>query len=204
MSRILDRERDTYQTIWGVEAYRAFSPGEQYVPFFLDMSARVLPNPAVPLKGSVLDAGCGSGKGALALQTAGFDVTLCDLTDEGLTPEIKASGLRFVEACLWHDVVPRVGFKDWVFACDVLEHIPTPFTMLVIANLLKVARRGLFLSIALQPDTFGAWVGKPLHQTVQSFVDWRDQISELGTVVECRDLLDVGLYLVTPKEHRRG
>jgi hypothetical protein len=80
-----------------------------------------------------------------------------------------------------------------------MEHIPPAFTMLVVARLLEVARSGAFFSISLVPDAFGAWVGKPLHQSVQSFTQWRDQLATLGEVLECRDLLTTGVYFVRPR-----
>jgi 2-polyprenyl-3-methyl-5-hydroxy-6-metoxy-1,4-benzoquinol methylase len=191
---LLDTERQTYEAMWAVDAYAAFSPGETYLPLFLDM--------VQTSHGTVLDAGCGSGKGALALQQAGFEVTACDLTPNGLIP--AASGLRFHVVSLWHDLPPQLGYLfgrqvDYVYCCDVLEHIPLPFTMLVVRNLLAVARKGVFLTIALQPDQCGVWVGTALHQSVQSFVSWRDQLAELGTVQECRDCLMTGIYYVTPR-----
>jgi SAM-dependent methyltransferase len=191
---ITARETQTYTDLFALDAYAAHSPGEQYVPLFLDM--------AQPRRDHViLDAGCGSGKGAVALKAHGFvDVRCCDLTAAGLVDAAK--DLAFYEACLWKDLRAQLPYLfgrqvDWVYCCDVLEHIPPTFTMLVISRLLEIARKGVFLSIALQPDVFGVWVGKPLHQTVQSFTDWRDQISELGTVTDARDLLTTGMYLVT-------
>jgi len=194
MPDLLTTERETYQAIWQVEAYARYSPGVEMLPIFLDMVGDD--------GGLVLDAGCGSGLGALALEQAGFRVRMCDLTPDGLTAD--ARGGWFDTACLWRDLRQQLryiefGAFDWVYCCDVLEHIPTPFTMLVVRNLLDVARRGVFLSISLQPDQFGAWIGKPLHQSVQSFTQWRDQLSELGSVRECRDLLTQGVYLVEPR-----
>jgi 2-polyprenyl-3-methyl-5-hydroxy-6-metoxy-1,4-benzoquinol methylase len=191
---LIDRERSKYEAAWGLAAYATNSPGERSLPIFLDM--------AHATGGTVIDAGCGAGKGALALKAAGFDVTLCDLTPDGLLTEAMA--LPFVAACLWDDLTPVAylangGKVDYVYCCDVLEHIPTPFTMLVIARLLAVARKGVFLSISTVPDQFGAWVGEPLHQTVQSFTHWRDQVAAIGRLVEARDLLVAGCYYVEPK-----
>lgn len=192
-----DRERRLYEDVWqGVREYGTHAPGEVYAPLFLDMARPSLSD-------SILDAGCGSGKGALALKAAGFsDVRLCDLTASGLVPD--AYDLPFRPACLWRPLRPQLWYRfggrfDWVYCCDVLEHIPTPFTMLVIHQLLEVTRYGLFLSISLVPDSFGAWVGQPLHQTVQNFVQWREQLNAVGKVKECRDLLNAGLYLVEPR-----
>lgn len=216
--RLAAAERTVYADLWAsVEAYGQHAPGEMFAPVFVDAVTRIL-NDAIglhwkPREYTVLDAGCGSGKGGLALQALGFDVTLCDLTDEGLTEAARA--LPFHNACLWSDLYPVARAKghpgrttfDFVYCCDVLEHIPPQFTMLVVDQLLRVARRGVFLSISLVPDQFGAWVGRPLHQTVQSFVWWRDSLGELGTLADARDLLNSAIFLVVPthgRDHRAG
>lgn len=192
---LLDRECAKYEAMWAMPGYATYSPGEQMIPILLDM----IPPSA---RGPVLDAGCGSGKGALALQAAGFeDVRLCDLTDTGLVD--AARGFPFDRACLWQPLRPQLrylpgGAVDWVYCCDVLEHIPEAFTMLVVSRLLEVARRGVFLSISTVPDSHGVWIGERLHHTVQPFVWWRDQLRELGTVLEARDLLMAGAFLVAP------
>jgi SAM-dependent methyltransferase len=192
MSQILTAERELYDGVWSsLESYGDCAPGEFYAPLFLQhVNGRY---------GHVLDAGCGSGKGALALAKAGLRVTLCDLTDAGLVDEARA--LPFVTACLWHDLKRATpsGSVDWVFCCDVLEHIPSQFTMLAIDQMLRIARQGVFLGIALVPDSFGAWVGRPLHQTVQPFQWWRDSLKELGDVVDARDLFQSAAYFVVPR-----
>lgn len=184
---LLDTERATYDTVWSsVEAYGQHSPGEHYLPLFLQVATP----PAV-----VLDAGSGSGKGALALKRAGFHVTLCDVTHAGLVDEAKV--LPFFERCLWHDLSGL--WSDWVYCTDVLEHIPPQFTMLAIHQMLKVATEGLFLTVSLVPDSFGVWAGKSLHQSVFPFVWWRDALNEVGTVVEARDLIQNAMFVVKPR-----
>lgn len=192
MALLHEVERDKYAELWGsVDAYGHGSPGERHVDLFLDMAETRLAE-------SILDAGCGSGKGAIALRARGFaDLTLCDLTDEGVAPAAQA--LPFITACLWSNLARQVGHRDWVYCCDVMEHIPPAFVALTLQRLLDVSRRGVFLSIALTPDNFGAWVGAHLHQSVFPFVWWRDLLRELGTVRECRDLQGVGVYLVEPR-----
>jgi 2-polyprenyl-3-methyl-5-hydroxy-6-metoxy-1,4-benzoquinol methylase len=189
---LVEQERATYEAMWTVADYAKTSPGEQLLPAFLEMAGIEKP------KGqTVLDAGCGAGKGALKLREAGFTVTLADLTPAGLLPDVQ--DLPFLEMALW-DPIPTwsrslFGRKfDWVYCCDVLEHVPPTFAMLVVSRLLEASRKGVFLSIALQGDNFGVWVGKPLHQTVQGFVQWREQLSAIGHVKECRDMLMNGLF----------
>lgn len=194
---VTQHERETYETLVGtVPQYADFSPAEQYLPIFLEIVG--------DRRGTVLDAGCCTGKGGVFLASHGFDVTLCDLTDAGLTSEAMA--LPFVRMSLWHDLRltargkghPSRSSFDYVVCCDVLEHIPTHFTMLVIDQLLRVTRHGLFLSISLVPDAFGSWVGTVLHQTVQPYLWWREGIGELGRVVEARDLIGSAVFYVRP------
>jgi 2-polyprenyl-3-methyl-5-hydroxy-6-metoxy-1,4-benzoquinol methylase len=195
---ILSAERDRYSDVWNsVSDYGNHAPGEARLPMFLDMVGDE--------RGTILDAGTGSGRGALALKAAKFDVYTCDVTQDGMIEAARA--LPFREACLWHDlraVANHTGHWgrskfSFVYCCDVLEHIPPQFTMLAIDQLLRVTRRGLFLSISLVPDNFGAWVGAPLHQTVMPYVWWRDSIRELGEIVESRDLISDGVFFVRPR-----
>jgi SAM-dependent methyltransferase len=176
---LVETERATYDEILGsVPQYREFSPGLRYLPVFKALATDRRP-------ASILDAGCCTGKAGLALAQDGWDVTLADLTDAGLVPE--ASALPFYAVSLWHDL-RSIGTFDYVYCCDVLEHIPPQFTMLVVDQLLRVSRAGVFLAVSLVPDHFGAWVGKPLHQTVQRYQWWKENLSELGVLYDARDL----------------
>lgn len=201
---LVQQETAKYADLWvGVPSYAHASPGAQLVPLFLDMAGLTKD---ILHRYTVLDAGCGSGKGALALHAAGFpEVRLCDLTDAGLVEDAKP--FRFHPTCLWDDLRVTCRYVegsafDYVYCCDVLEHIPPQFTMLVVSRLLEVARHGVFLSISLVPDVMGVWVGQTLHQTVQSFVWWRDSLAAVGDVIAARDLLTSGAYLVRPKAGR--
>jgi 2-polyprenyl-3-methyl-5-hydroxy-6-metoxy-1,4-benzoquinol methylase len=198
MANLLASERRTYEDIWSsVESYAAHSPGEHYLSLFLSL---------IDFKtGTVLDAGTGSGKGGVALAQAGFDVTLCDITDTGLTGEAKA--LPFHSACLWHDL-SRIAHNrgqfgrskfDYTYCTDVLEHIPPQFTMLAIDQLLRVTRQALFLTVSLVPDNYGVWVGTALHQTVQPFTWWRDSLRDMADVAHARDLLSNAVFLLRPR-----
>jgi 2-polyprenyl-3-methyl-5-hydroxy-6-metoxy-1,4-benzoquinol methylase len=189
MASLHTTERQTYSDIWSqVPHYADHAPGEHYVPLFVECVEQFGRPRLFGNSPSVLDAGTGSGKGALALQKAGFRVTLCDVTNAGLVPDAKR--LPYKDACLWQSlesIAPRGAF-DYVYCTDVLEHVPTELTMLVIHQLLRVARRALFLSVSLVEDNFGNHVGRPLHLTVKPYRWWRDAIREVGTVLDARDL----------------
>jgi SAM-dependent methyltransferase len=190
MSALLAHDRAKYEDLAAVPEYQSMSPGEGFAPLFVEI---------VCATGSVLDAGCCTGKGGLALHALGFRVVLCDYTDVNLVDQAKGLPFQPVRT-LWDtaDLLNGLAY-DYVYCCDVLEHIPREFTMLTAQNLLRVAKRGVFLSIGLTQDVFGAWVGRPLHETVESFVWWRDRLKELGTVREARDLLHTGVYYVEPR-----
>lgn len=186
---LLAHERSLYVDVWGaLPEYSNHSPGEQWLPVFLEIVGSQ--------RGRLLDAGCGSGRSAVALSTAGFDCSMCDLTEDGVIAE--ASALPFSQACLWHSLA-HLGRFDYVYCCDVIEHLPPQFTMLAIAQLLAVATRGIFLSVSLVEDRFGVWIGEPLHQTVQPYVWWLESLRELGEVTDARDLIMCATFFVRPR-----
>ncbi len=180
--------------MWQIPSYSEVTVTSKTAELFVEMSQAK--------GGHVLDAGCGTGQGAVLLTALGFQVTLLDFTPEGLCDQAKS--LRFREECLWNDLRPTLhkadnirGTYDYVFCTDVLEHIPQEYTMLVVHRLLEASKLGVFLTISLIPDNQGVWLGKHLHQTVQPFTWWRDRLRELGTVRECRDMIIKGAYYVT-------
>ena len=195
------QERAVYEEMWGgVSLYGQDSPGVRHLDLFVAMSEAT--------DGTVLDIGCGTGRAGLALSQRGFSVTLADLTDVGLDEAVRSSVLPFVKASVWDDLgpvaylnslarleTPRLWF-DWVICCDVMEHLPTEFTMLAVRRMIEVARHGVFMTISTLPDMFGVFVGRPLHQTVQPYTWWRERLATIGDITESRDLLNCGVYLV--------
>jgi SAM-dependent methyltransferase len=193
-------EKILYEGIWAnLPTYGDHSPGAFCATAFNDL---VIERHGSAKGLTVLDAGTGSGKGAVALKAFGFTVRLCDITDAGLIDDAKS--LPFTEASLYRDlshVAQGVGHPgrtkfDYTYCCDVMEHIPPQFTMLAIDQMLRVSKYGVFLSVSLVPDSFGVWVGERLHKTVESFVWWRDSLAELGNVLDARDLHNSALFLV--------
>lgn len=210
MASITERETEKYDTLHCVApAYVTNSPGELFLKKFLAMSGAI--------GGTVLDAGTCSGKGALALKGAGFDVAACDLTDSGLVPEFRASCIYYTNRSIC-DSLAQVAYLaracdlrgarspfngqtfDYVYGCDVLEHIPPAQTMLAIRQLLDVSTKGVFLSISLRHDMFGVAIGRPLHHTVRDFAWWRHFIDGVGHIKECIPIGTVGLFFVEPRK----
>jgi SAM-dependent methyltransferase len=190
-SAIERKEQELYSTVWdSVDAYGVHSPGANHVPIFRSMAEST---------GSVLDAGCGSGRAGLLLQDLGYRVVYCDFVSEGLDPRVPPT--LFAKSALWKDLTRVTGFVDYTYCCDVMEHIPPELTMLVLYQLMRVSRKGLFLSISTVPDHFGQWVGESLHKTVQPFKWWRDHLKLFGTVLEARDLLTSAIFFVEPFPH---
>ncbi len=77
-----------------------------------------------------------------------------------------------------------------------MEHIPPEYTMLCLDRIIKNCQIS-WLNIALVEDGMGEAIGETLHLTVRPFDWWLTRLATLGTVIEARDLLDSGLYVVS-------
>ena len=183
------QERAKYAEIWSIPEYKEFSPGLENVQRFMDV---IEPKSAETL----IDIGCGAGVAGLAFQERGLTVNWLDLTDAGLDPKIDRR--RFIETPIWG---PWNGYRsrhqwDYGFCCDVMEHIPTEYTMLCVNRILWHCRK-VWFQIALVPDEFGKLIGEPLHLTVQPYKWWLVRLASVGKVIDARDLCGTGLYVVT-------
>ena len=115
------QERAKYAEIWGLEEYRAaHSPGLESVDHFMSV---IKPRPLSTL----IDIGCGSGAAGLEFKRRGLLVNWLDITEAGLDDGVNR--LAFYERPLWSN---WSGEWDYGFCCDVLEHIPPEYTMLVV------------------------------------------------------------------------
>lgn len=131
---------------------------------------------------SVVDLGTGTGRAALALAKDGYDVTLVDIADNCLDPDVAEIAPPVVLACLWDDDLQlRVGRHDFAVCVDVLEHIPPEKVDAVLDNIFAVSDHG-YLGIACFQDTGGRLVGEPLHLTVESPEWWRKKIGDRAQV----------------------
>lgn len=185
---IVEAERDKYTQIWDeVPEYRDYSPGLENFPRFMSI---VQPKSNETL----IDLGCGTGEGGLAFREMGLDVAWLDITDAGL--HVCVPREKFTQATLW--AMPRKSF-NYGFCCDVMEHIPPEFTMLVLDRITTMCRVSWF-SISFLPDEFGKAIDQTLHLTVQPFNWWLDRLRMFGIVTEARDLCGVGVFVVMGKQ----
>jgi len=174
-----EEEKTKYEDIWSFKAYNKYSPGERFARIFSEM----VTEPDC----TILDIGCGSGKGGLALRDLGYDVTFFDIAKIG---ELEP----FIQAPVWSDW-PRhrpTNF-DYGFCCDVLEHIPTEYMGLSIHQILKACDE-IFFSIGLERDSYGDLIKAELHLTIRPYIWWRDFLQEFGELKDARDLGTNGLY----------
>lgn len=182
----LEKEIEKYEAIWSLPAYHEVSPGEKYAAVFEEV--------VEDKSCAVIDIGCGAGAGGKALQELGYrDMTFLDLVrvSEDTTP--------FIHTPIWRDwQVPKVGPGkrwDWGYCCDVLEHIPPEYSALSIHRIRENCSNA-FLSIGLTPDHFGKVIRDELHLNVKPFRWWKELLSEFGEVLDARDQLETGVYVV--------
>ena len=182
---LIEQETIKYQKIWELDIYRTWSPGECLVDEFIECAGAT--------GGTVIDYGTGTGRAAVKLTNAGFDVTLVDLVGNCLDPVAYTK--------LGHKLVledPRyyLDKSDFAFCTDVLEHIPPEKINQTLAAIQDRCSYGFF-SISYTEDSLGRLIGEKLHLTVKPHIWW---LNKLGNYcLEIRSLNE-GIFWVTFKE----
>lgn len=179
MDTSIEREKRKYTTLWAdVPDYRKDSPGEMYIEHFLSFFEKEIKE-----RDTLIDFGCGTGKVAKHFLEKGLFLTLVDFCDNCLDEEVALltqlcfEQVRFVEACLWTlpDTLPAA---DWIYCCDVLEHIPEEHIDAVLAGMAARTKKGGYFSIHLAEDVFGTHLlGHPLHVTIKPKEWWQAKLS---------------------------
>jgi SAM-dependent methyltransferase len=187
----VEAERRKYERMWTeVPAYRNDSPGERLVDYFLK-HADYEPGD------TLIDLGCGTGRAGLALYNRGLDVTLYDISAKAVDADIARLEFPFIEHCVWLD--DDTDPADWVYCCDVLEHIPPEHIDKSLAVIRRLALKGAFLQIAMFHDGFGARIGERLHLTVENQDWWLKKLAEYFSGFNIWDSGDQRLIVLTKR-----
>jgi len=164
-----------YGMLWKTTEYRKHSPGEHFIPYFVQQIH--------PRTGAhVIDFGCGTGRAAAKLKDLGLRVTMLDFARNCLDDNVRAmlgEGFEFIK----HDLKDRIPLvAEYGYCTDVMEHIPPEDVNLVINNILRAAKHNFF-AISTAPDDYGYLVGGPLHLTVSPYEWWKEVFSNFSCVV---------------------
>lgn len=114
----------------------------------------------LPAGGRILDAGCGSGRDALAFHRSGYQVTAFDGSVEMARVARKGTGLPV--AVLTFDMVEYGPEFDGVWACASLLHVPRGGVPDVLSRLVRALKPGGVLYVSFkdgesQGERGGRW-----------------------------------------------
>lgn len=166
MDNLADRERNKYERMWDVKAYRNHSPGESLAQkAFTEMGMRI--------NDKLIDFGCGTGRPAAQFQRLGAAVTGIDHATNCLDPDVN---INFLKCCLW-DLPPDLAAM-YGYCTDVMEHIPPEKVDAVLSEIRRVVRNKVFFQIATFPDGMGKRIGETLHLSVHGPEWWKAKLSE--------------------------
>ncbi len=177
-------EREKYERMWAIPAYRIFSPGADLAPRFLEI---VKPEAGE----TVADFGSGTGRAALAFAKAGLVPLLIDFAPNSRDP--AAMHLPFLE---WDLAAPMPARTTFGFCADVMEHIATDDVDRVLANIFECAPR-VFFQISTVHDNFGAAINQELHLTVKPHAWWRERLGAFGKIAYEHDDAISSVFYVT-------
>lgn len=160
-------EDEKYRQMWALPEYRAVSPGEEAADDFVSLVSRKHKKSSP----SVIDFGCGSGRGGKRIRdVTGWLVLLVDFAENCRD---AGSDLPFVLA----DITKPMDMRADVGYCtDVMEHIPTEDVPAVIANIMACVD-ACYFRIALFHDNMGALIGHPLHLSVFPAEWWEEKFA---------------------------
>lgn len=176
------REREKYTQMWCYEQYRRCAPGE----FHVERAVNAL---GMAKGDSVIDFGCGTGRGAAKLKELGFDVTGVDFAHNCLDEGVD---IKFTQACLWD--MPDISAK-WGFCTDVMEHIPTEKIEDVIRGISQRCD-GAYFNISTQDDVCGSLIGKKLHMTIMGAAQWEAILRKYWKEIEVLDSASEATFAV--------
>jgi len=175
-------EKEKYEKMWLHPAYRVHSPGLNCVEAFLThFHGRFQEGD------TLIDFGCGSGRAGFHFFFQGFSVCLVDIAanclDEAHVDLLSLCSERicFLQACLW-DLPPSLQAADWIYCCDVLEHLPDHTIDRALQQMAMRCKKGGFFQIFLQDEPYGKLISESLHLTIRPQEWWLEKIKRHFTV----------------------
>lgn len=159
------------EKMWMKPDYRHYSAGQKYAD-------NIISQLNIKEGDHVLDIGCGTGKLAKELISAGAFVHGIDIAENCLDKDLEErSNFYFSRETIWQ-MGARVDKSDYVVCTNVLEHVPQN---LIHASLFQINSRmktGGFFSCSVELDDLGPkHLGINLHKTVMSGRWWADQFN---------------------------
>jgi len=183
LSDIGYKEKEKYIKMWDVPVYRHTSPGSNLSLDFLRYFAKEM-----QVGDTLADFGCGTGRAAHMFLERGLNVNLIDIAPNCLDGEIQALTLMmphritFTEACLW-ELTSDIESADWLYCCDVMEHLPEAYVEQTLAQLAQRNKKGGCFQIFLQDEPFGTLIEDHLHLTIQNQEWWVEKISKHWDII---------------------
>ena len=194
-------EQQKYEKMWTVDDYREVSPGELAGNTFLSV--------AKPKRdSSVIDFGCGTGRGSFYLNfMGGLKTTMLDFAGNCLDQDVQNAMKNYSERFdfIQHDLTkPSPVSAAYGYCTDVMEHIPEDDVDTVLYNILSSARQ-VFFRISTELDVMGPRFlkdgeGNPihLHLTVKDYGWWCQKFIEHGcTILHSENLGNAVDFYVT-------
>jgi ubiquinone/menaquinone biosynthesis C-methylase UbiE len=165
----IEQEKERYQFMWASGRYRRNSPAMRHVNHFLFTSRRAPGD-------TLIDLGCGMGHAGKRLSKY-LHVFLFDLVHQA----VEVEGLPFIEGNIWD--LSALPVFDWVYCCDVLEHIPPERVDETLTGMARITRKGGIATVSHLPSPmsdFGITErNEELHLTVESSDWWTEKIGKL-------------------------
>ena len=176
----MSRSIDWYDANAAAFVARTFGPGME------DDRARFLAH--VPAGGAVLDAGCGSGRDALAFVQAGYAVSAFDGSAE--LARIASANTGLPVRCLTFAEMDWVAAFDGVWACATLLHVPAADLPAALGRIRAALKPGGVFYCSFK-EGVGERVANRRHFTDQTLASLRTLLGDAGfEVLDARGSLD--------------
>ena len=160
-------EREKYERLWEVDDYRLRSPGLKQVDHFLTVCA--------PEKHeTILDVGCGTGKATHKLRELGYEAYGVDLAYNAMETNDRD---EVVDYLMVGDYTEMRCEYDWIFCCDMLEHLPNSQLEPTLKKIARESAKGFYLQVPTFPDHGKQWEEDcdfVLHHTVKDAAWWAE------------------------------